>query len=839
MLKGAFGKPLVTCLFLLAAAVPLGLAPQVTEAGSFFLTGHDPDFHAIRGGNTAGAQKINQVAIAYVMDPAFNPFVAAGATKFLFVESKTSPPGGHTRGVDGIVASGFGNGTAFDHHDATSLNAAIDQLGVTYGAVVVASDYGGILRQAELNILLARASDIINFLNRGGGLYAMAESNGGAHLTPGGGQFGYLPFVVSSTAFDQTETGITLTPFGQALGLANTNVNGNASHNVFLAAAGLNVVDVDRFGNILSLAGRLKDICTEPGNCEDNNVCTVDTCDVDTGLCRHERDNEGRPCNDATGVCRDGQCESVQAEVADIDVLTACRPIPPCPHGTVSCDIHVFNRGPRAVPELTVVMDITDDLKVAGDPMPLKVFAPGGGGVGMGPPPGAKGQQIVWTAANVPAGGKAATWFTLQVGDTGGIKTVSATGSITDLDPANNIRTDLIIPNADLCPPDIFAQKAVDPSGDVCPTDELFYVMVFQYPGATTADVIDELDPCLDPTTVSALMPEAPVCSISGSTIMCTNVALDAAGRAQVSFSAKPFLQTCEPGSSIENQATVRFTIGEDIAEEQTNTIAGTLTSCSCGDGTQAPNEQCDDGNTTSGDGCSATCQAELDHFKCYKTKPAKGAVKFTPPVDPVTLADAYETKTTTVIKPDTFCNPVSKNGEPINDPTAHLRCYKIKDVKGQAKFPGDDVASANQFGPEQVRLTKAATLCVPSEKDGVASALNLDHFKCYKATTRKKTATFTKREVSLQDQFFDGPRQTLVDKPVVFCGPVSKNGEGIRYPDAHLRCYKIKDAKGQEPFAGRDATITNQFGEEMVSASKPKLLCVPSSATSATEESR
>jgi hypothetical protein len=48
----------------------------------------------------------------------------------------------------------------------------------------VASDFGGILTQAELNILNADSSNIINFPNSGGGLYAMAEHNSGAGLTP-------------------------------------------------------------------------------------------------------------------------------------------------------------------------------------------------------------------------------------------------------------------------------------------------------------------------------------------------------------------------------------------------------------------------------------------------------------------------------------------------------------------------------------------------------------------------------------------------------------------------------------------------------------------------------
>ena len=149
--------------------------------------------------------------------------------------------------------SGFTN---YDLVSASGLNAALNVLGTTYNAIVVASDFGGILTQAELNILNSRSADIINFLNAGGGLYAMAESNGGAGLTPSGGRYGFLPFVVSSTAFDQSESGITVTPFGQSLGLVNADVNGNFSHNIFTSTGGMNAVDVDARGNILSLAVR-------------------------------------------------------------------------------------------------------------------------------------------------------------------------------------------------------------------------------------------------------------------------------------------------------------------------------------------------------------------------------------------------------------------------------------------------------------------------------------------------------------------------------------------------------------------------------------------------------
>ena len=232
--------------------------PFQASAGSIFLTGHDPDFHALSVSpeNPAGAKTIIQTGINFVTDTAYNPFTAGGISKFLFVESNGVIPSGHRQGEAGIVASGYVAGSDFDWTDSATLDTALNGLGTTYSAIVVASDFGGILRQAELDILNARSSDIISFLNNGGGLFAMAESNGGAGLTPTGGPYGFLPFVVSSTAFNQTETGITVTAFGTGLGLTNGDVNGNFSHNIFTSTGGLNPVDVDQFGNILSLAGR-------------------------------------------------------------------------------------------------------------------------------------------------------------------------------------------------------------------------------------------------------------------------------------------------------------------------------------------------------------------------------------------------------------------------------------------------------------------------------------------------------------------------------------------------------------------------------------------------------
>ena len=99
----------------------------------------------------------------------------------------------------------------------------------------------------------ARTDDILSFLNAGGGLFAMSESNLGAMLTPNGGHFGFLPFVQSETK-NQSGAGHVLTTFGTSLGLQLADITGDFTHGIFLDDYGFDVVDFDSSGDILSLA---------------------------------------------------------------------------------------------------------------------------------------------------------------------------------------------------------------------------------------------------------------------------------------------------------------------------------------------------------------------------------------------------------------------------------------------------------------------------------------------------------------------------------------------------------------------------------------------------------
>jgi len=215
-----------------------------------FLTCDDPDFHAV---DNVGARNLFTIGIEFITDPTTNAF-SGEVNKFLFVQSNIPVPGGHRDGINGLIASGFVEGVDFEQHNASTLNAELDQLGTKYNAIVVASDFGGILTDDELEILNNRASDIISFINQGGGLMALAESNLAGQLTPTQQHFGFLPFVVSSAPLSQNPQGV-LTDFGESLGLVDSDVAGSPSHCIFEERGILEVVYFDDSENILAIAG--------------------------------------------------------------------------------------------------------------------------------------------------------------------------------------------------------------------------------------------------------------------------------------------------------------------------------------------------------------------------------------------------------------------------------------------------------------------------------------------------------------------------------------------------------------------------------------------------------
>jgi len=222
-------------------------------AGSIYISGEDPDFHAQNGPNAVGAQHIIEDSLIFARNGNVAPI--------LLLESNLSnlALGDHADSETGLIDSGYSAAITPGNHyvkvDAATFSGfSLAQL-EQFSAIFIPSDHGGTLTGTDLQALDARSADIITYLNAGGGLVAFAED--GNHTPPTSGPapalFGFLPFLVSSSAVEQFESGNTLTPAGVALGLTTADINGNFSHNVFIATGGMNTVANNPNGAILSL----------------------------------------------------------------------------------------------------------------------------------------------------------------------------------------------------------------------------------------------------------------------------------------------------------------------------------------------------------------------------------------------------------------------------------------------------------------------------------------------------------------------------------------------------------------------------------------------------------
>jgi hypothetical protein len=190
-----------------------------------------------------------------------------------------------------------------------------------------------------------------------------------------------------------------------------------------------------------------------------------------------------------------------------------------------------------------------------------------------------------------------------------------------------------------------------------------------------------------------------------------------------------------------------------------------------------------------------------------------------------VSLVDRFGASTVRVLREKRFCAPADKNDE---DPTApldpdHLAVFTIKQTSPRFT-PVRDFMVTNQFGTMALDLVRPDALLVPSAKSltgpiaGYTPAV--DHFKCYKARGRLRTGDLT-----IDDQF--GTIVGAIKRPVRYCAPVDKNGEGVFDGTADLVCYQLRSAAGAPT---HDTLYSlNQFGTDAFTVFGPRELCVPS----------
>ena len=210
-----------------------------------------------------------------------------------------------------------------------------------------------------------------------------------------------------------------------------------------------------------------------------------------------------------------------------------------------------------------------------------------------------------------------------------------------------------------------------------------------------------------------------------------------------------------------------------------------------------------------------------LDHFKAYITNgPPNG--------DTVQLLDQFDNgvpQTKTVSQPVRFANPVQKTHHgvitPITNPDTHLKMYQILPAE-PSPAPARNVQVNNQFGPQTLTIYDPVLLGVPTQKNGIGTIHDVDHFKFYRAVGGPVAAT-----VDLLDQFHQEPG-VRVFQPRFFGAPVQKTHNAvvtpITHPNAFLVCYDIVP----QPFTINITTL-NQFGPETLVIQPADLLCVPS----------
>jgi hypothetical protein len=222
---------------LLALALMIGLvvgtntiSAKKTPPGSVFITGHDPDYHSQDPScSGAGAERLLTAAIDFATNSSANPLLV------VYTDSPTDPAG-HRDSIAGLEKVT----TNFVRMNATQF-ATANLTPYEWSAIFVPSDFGGQLRQEELDALNAREKDIRRYINQGGGLIALAESNGGDGLTDQG-LYEFVPGSVTSTAAGH-KFGDKVTEFGEELGLTDADVTCNYSHNYFDKTAGMKIVD--------------------------------------------------------------------------------------------------------------------------------------------------------------------------------------------------------------------------------------------------------------------------------------------------------------------------------------------------------------------------------------------------------------------------------------------------------------------------------------------------------------------------------------------------------------------------------------------------------------------
>lgn len=226
---------------------------------------------------------------------------------------------------------------------------------------------------------------------------------------------------------------------------------------------------------------------------------------------------------------------------------------------------------------------------------------------------------------------------------------------------------------------------------------------------------------------------------------------------------------------------------------------------------------------------------AAADPYQCWQARETPGTGRFVPRT--VSVADTFGTFSTRVARPRSVCNPTSIDGAALEDSTAHLTCWDARDdVYLTGRFRTEYAQIANALGTQTIAIQKPQQLCAPSEKgiapaSPVPSALQLDHYRCYKAKAVPGFATPV-ASLGLVDQF---AARTVTTRTILrFCTPASVDGGALLEPSAHLACYRFSDDTGSPLTENVPLNTESGFGALALTArtGAARVLCVPTAAT-------
>ena len=206
-------------------------------------------------------------------------------------------------------------------------------------------------------------------------------------------------------------------------------------------------------------------------------------------------------------------------------------------------------------------------------------------------------------------------------------------------------------------------------------------------------------------------------------------------------------------------------------------------------------------------------------HYQCYEVH--QGPQNATP----ATLDDVFGTSTISVRRAKRICAPADKNDENPSAPAQidHLKAYEINQTD---RFtPVKNLSVTNQFGTMLLDIARPDLLLVPTSRAWTRTRrrrrardqpLQVLHDRSPSPLRRHQSTTSSARCVDFK-------------RPVRYCAPADKNGEGIMDP-SHLLCYQVRKVVGSPPFKPPAPAVftEDQFGAASYRVFGPRELCVP-----------